>query len=692
MKKRTLLLSLAAVGALATVAGCGGGDKAPDLSGREMNLYVNYQAKSGVTFSGTGETSYTNPFDNVTYTKGDLLPMWKQLGENLNCKIKDAVIGLDNYVAKDDAAQLLQFQGTDLSKIDMVMMNSANAATLAGEGKLLNLNKYLDHMPNYKKFLDANPTIKSEMTNTDGEMFMVPYFDGLNSPEHYFLMNVELVEAVLDSADTSAFDTTAVAGERAYKTTIDTSKDYKIGVSKDAKAQTITVKAAKNPVTAQNEGTQTGKGYADALRTYIDTAYAELFDKKIITKRSEVFTSESACYSTDDLVALLRVVVNNSKLLKHEGKVYGFIPREGSNSRIDSVLWLMQIFGVQGIRGMTEKDALYYDKDGQLQDGRVQEASFNGLEKLHELYQEGLIVPGFEVGDKKNYTQSYLTGKDGAALMMFDYTATQCAWNKVDANGIGNKDSEYSKIRAVLPPVTKWANDNLSNKDWTYTRYLESSRANKGSGSVIPLSSDENTNIARAEFVDYFYSTEGAELQDFGPEAYRDGTINIGGKDYVAYNKKVFQEVAKGLKGGGGWNDYCRYFIGTTQGIGHVRSDAVDYQFTNEGGRPGNSNVAAAINAGVVIGATSSRKAGFGACVPSQWSSNPTTDQLAPIANLTDFWGRGVGDSNWRYVVIHGWTGMETGKSRSDLLGLASKSNDIYLKHYRTLLDLKKLS
>ncbi|MBD5390463.1 hypothetical protein HDR67_00405 [bacterium] len=683
MKKKTLLLSAAACGLMAvSLASCGGSGKKADLTNATIDVYVNYCGAYGPTFTGlvSNYKTYTNPVDKKTYSQGDLLPVWEQLQTTLGCKIVDAAWTVDQYKSVKDDAQLtaLQSIGDKFNELDIVMMSNANATEFATNGKLLNINRYLKYMPNYKKFLDANPSIKAEMTNADGQMFMLPYFDGLNSPEHLFIMNTELVEALLDEETTDAFDTTAAAAT-SYTAFLDTAADYKVNYSDKGELKTLNVKGAKNPVTAQNElSTKNGKTYADALRSYIDTAYMA---SGVYTKRSEVFTSEKACYNTDDLIALMRVAVNNasyvSKKFDCPATVHGFIPREGTDSRIDSVLWLSQIWGVQGVRGMAEKDALFYDKDGKLQDGRVTAKNYDALEKLHQLYSEGLILPAFDNGDKAKYNSQYLTGKLGTALLMFDYNATQTVMNKVDSNGIGTKDSKFSGVMPVLPPLSQWENDTITDKQYKFSRYLESSRANKGSGTVIPLHADDQENINACAFADYFFSEEGALLQDYGPEAYRDGTFTVGNQTFPAYSKTVIDEVNKF----GGWNNYCRMALGATQGIGHVRTDGVELQFTNEAGRVGASNVSLAVESGAVISARADRKAGFAAAVPSQWSEKVESTEIAVLEN---FWKRGTGDSAWREVVLKGWAGAST--KRADLEALFSKSNEIYLTAYRNLL------
>lgn len=686
MKKKTLLLGVAALGILATATSCTETEapyETPDLEGKTINVYVNYCAQYGASFTGKvpSYSQYLNPIDGKTYVAGNLLPMWETVAKNLNCTIKDAVYDVDGYVSEKDTAQYTSLSGyAGFNTLDFVMMNNTNANTFSADGKLVDISKYLDVMPNYKKFLENNPTIRSEMTNTDGAMYMLPYFDGLNTAEHMFVMNTELVEAILDDS-TVNYDTTA-ANATSYSPTIKTDADYKVGISVNGQLRDFDVKASQNPVARQNAlTTKNGKTYAEALIAHIDAAYGhEIGAGKTYTKRSEIFTSEAACYNTDDLIALMRAVVNNSKLLGYEGKVEGFIPREGKDSRIDSVLWLMQIFGIQGIRGTSEKDALYYNSKGELLDGRTQEASYDGLTKLNQLYSEGLIVENFDAKTGSSYTNTYLTGNGGAALLMFDYNATQTVKNKTDENGIGTANSKFDGVMPILPPLAKWEEDTITPDKYAYSRYIESSRANKGAGTVIPKHATEEGDKVACMFADYFFSEEGTLLQDYGPEEYRDGTITLAGETFPKFNAKVVNAVATAT--GIDWNKYCRMAIGSTHGIGHVRTDGVEYQFTNAAGRDGGAKLNSAIASGAVITAASNRKPGFGAAVPSQWSSNA---EATEIQTLVDFWARGTGTDGWRKVILQGWDTT----TRNTLKGLFETSNTKYLQHYKNLLAAK---
>ena len=672
----------------------------PNLGGKKLNVYINYKAYSGVSFVGKKMTTYTNPIDGQTYVEKDILPMWKQIQTDLNCVINDAVYDFataDGYTKESDDAIYTALSGdANFGNIDLFLTNSASASKFNANGQLVNLYDYLDYMPNFKQFLLDHPTVASEMTNSAGQLYMLPYFDGLDSPEKMFLMNTELVEWLLDDdAKLSGDYDNTTAKDTAYKAFVDTSKDQKVLISVNGKAEEMTIKAAKNPVTAQNElAVKNGKTYVEALKAYIDAAY---MPSGKYAKRSEVFTSEHACYTVDDMVALMRCAVNNSVYLYGTAnKVQGLIPRQSEKSRIDSILYFAQAWGVRGLT--SEKEYMYFDNNGKIQDARIQQSTYDALGYLHDLYKEGLIIDSFADDNKVKYATTYLTGKEDAALLMYDYNATQTVNNKIDANGLGTKDSIYNGVMPVLPPLTKWAEDNINGvatggKGYALTRYTEDARSNKGSGTVIPTyeGKSEEQIIAACKLADYFYSPEGADLQDFGPKgvnaktgkAYTEGEITVNGIVEPKYSSTIINEINNN-EAKLGWNDYFRVCVGTTQGIGHVRSDAVDYQVTHASGQIGLKNLLNAVQSGAVVCAITTRNPGFGAMVPSQWASSPSKD-VDKYAALSTFFTRNFGSSGWRSVVVKGWDEADT--SQTNLKAVWEDVKNIYLQHYQTLFD-----
>lgn len=707
MKKKVLFAGVAALSVVA-LASCGSKSpsrppiKVPDASnvevptvdsydttkyytGKDIKMYLNYKGKSGVSYTGKESklgTSFTNPIDKQTYTPKALLPMWKQVQTNLECTITDAVWNLGEYVQTDDKAMYTYLTTTvtpdDFKKgIDVMMTTTTYAPQYASKGLLVDLSNYLNVMPNLHKFLQEHPSVYSELIDADGKMYIAPYFDGIDTIEKMFIFNTEIVQTLLDGDEN--YDTTP-AKETKYEPFIDTSKDYTVLISDNGTKKDLKVRKSKNPIERQNElTTKNGKTYVEALKAYIDEAYMKSNEYK---KRSDVFISEKACYTTDDMIALMRCVVNNSQLLTGApNKAQGIVPRGDKKSRVKSILQFAQIWGVRGLTA--EKDYLYYNNEGKLLDARTTKETYDALTKLNQLYEEGLILDGFDAESKKADTtyHGYLNGSMGVTLMMYDYNATQAVNNKLDeATGIGVSDSKYNGIMPVLPPVTYWE-DNYVDNDHYYTRYSEDGRAFKAAGSVVINSGDENRIKAACQVVDYFFGEEGSKLQDYGTSQYYDGEITIAGTKYPAIKKEVLSAISDSKLG---WNDWMRGVIGNTQGMGHVRTDGLDYQVTHKSGQIGLNNVLSAIKSGAVTVATTYRAPGFGATVPSNYGEQPSTDK---IQTLVDFWAENMGDSGWRSVINHGWAGAEV--NRKTLEDLWAQSDKIYLEKLNDYLTLK---
>lgn len=70
-------------------------------------------------------------------------------------------------------------------------------------GLMVYIADYLDSMPNFKAYLEANPIVLLSITgSTSGEnkgaIYFSPYFDGVNDIERMPLMRVDWVQKLLD--------------------------------------------------------------------------------------------------------------------------------------------------------------------------------------------------------------------------------------------------------------------------------------------------------------------------------------------------------------------------------------------------------------------------------------------------------------------------------------------------------------
>lgn len=129
-------------------------------------------------------------------------------------------------------------------------------------------------------------------------------------------MNPEYIEKILDSDNTNGMNEAAAVGNNVagFQAAVPSMSNEVLNLGDN---KTVTVNYTKSVITKQNElSTKNGKSYAEVLRQHIDDVYgANIGSGKLYSKRSEIFTSQYACYNADDLIALMRCVVNNASYL-----------------------------------------------------------------------------------------------------------------------------------------------------------------------------------------------------------------------------------------------------------------------------------------------------------------------------------------------------------------------------------------
>ena len=450
-------------------------------------------------------------------------------------------------------------------------------------------------MPNFKKWLDANPTMAKQITK-NGKIFYTPYFDGYQETERMFIMNTQLVTKLLDGTPT--YDTTKKNGGTtpdanvlqtgAYTPYINADFNYpadqKLTVTKADGSGTveITVKKTTNIIKQQNELLNrasgcTGKELADQFVAYLKEAYQNN-NKKLYTNLSDIFIGQQAAYNSDDLIALMRVVKANPGVITGDEskEVEGLVPRGVANNRVDNMADFMMAWGVNGLDA--EKDALYFGPDGKLHDAYTSQDTYDALKYISAMYDEGLILTNFYYKSKEGgtaYLDRYFGGKKaddkGYALMLYDYSASTGASNdRVDGIGSVNAVSVQG-VRPIIPPFaywateTSWKGDTQALTDFTgktLTRVSVSNRGLKNNSWCIPTTSDNVEGAVR--IMDYIFSEDGARIQDFGPEQYWGKIENVMGKD-----TPVFSDMTKAMIASAKtdfWS-FMRRYIGSTNGI-----------------------------------------------------------------------------------------------------------------------------
>ncbi len=757
MKKKFLLIGGAlAVGALA-LSSCGSktrerkasldpSEKTTDATHLDVSLTY---SKKGVFI--TPHKPFFNPIENVNYTADstELLPVWKtyqsKLSEKLGVtlEIRDAIKHGDSVEPSkefktDRTKGFVSTNANNLnSNIDVYQNTTENINSMGASNECIDLSDYFDYLPNFKAYLDANPIIEDQI-QVNGHIYYTPYMDGSDYYERMFQMDAYVVETLLDSTS-PAFDETPAVNENRLKKTavdpfIDETKNYasssqKVNISVDGKSHEVTVKQTTNIIKQQNDllataGT-TGKQLAEQYIAYLNEAYGDIKvdGVKVYDKLSKVFIGESAIYNTDDLIGLLRVFRANPSFISgnKNDTVYPIVPRTNEDSRIEYLIQIAgTLYGVQGLA--SEKDRLFFATDGTMNDAATAVASYEALDKLAALYDEGIIAQGFHSSDKtvkwaeNNFARKSVKAGNpttaGYALMEYDYTATQSAFNERDETGIGVPASSVetgyhsSKLGPVLAPLTYWATEkydhsaSLSSREGkTLIRYYEEQRSLKTESWCIPSNTD---NLRGAlELLDYMMSKEGQVYNDFCSEEYwakeADGSysqISYGTDTTPMLNSTAIEWYASYFSGNTTNQPYsdfwtwCRGCLGTTFGLGYIRTSTIDYQSTNTIAKEAAKALYNATYAGtgsktVQYKPNISSDIKFATSVPAAGYQTVSDEIAATYDAITQFWnskGKGLNNTayGWVKLVVSGKGQLADSTVLGTLSDIAGGTNYTY--------------
>lgn len=170
-----------------------------------LNTYLGYDnAERGIKYASkhieklganVGGDATTATVYGVNYVAGDLKPAWKALSDTLKIKFNDDYDG-----SKTDKHMEQVSQSTlGINGHQVFTASAGNINQQGAQGTLLNIADYLEYMPNYKAFLDANPIVRLSLTaDASGAMYMIPYFDGNDDIEKFVLLRKDFVETLLD--------------------------------------------------------------------------------------------------------------------------------------------------------------------------------------------------------------------------------------------------------------------------------------------------------------------------------------------------------------------------------------------------------------------------------------------------------------------------------------------------------------
>ena len=533
--------------------------------------------------------------DGKTYNAGDLKPTWAALETILKVEFED------KYQGKKTSEEFPYWE-KQMDQIDMVSGTASDLSVSGTAGNLVDLADYLDDMPNFKKYLNDNPIVLLSISAVDdngkvGGIYFAPYFDGVNDIERMPLMRTDWVQKLLNGEGEFTAESSKNIAAAVYTPYMPTTGKVTVDVVKADASGTETVTKdydkAGNIVAKMNAaGAISGVEAVNMLRKYIDEAYNGYYG----TNRADLFIGQNAAWDADELVALLRCVVANPKTLNGTDSISGIFSREDDNNqrRIDMFRFVGTLFGVRGLE--SRQDYLYVGTDGLLHDARQEAATYEALERMNALVQEGLIATSF-VNTQKVGTETML--KDDLGFMHYDYNQTQTIYNQTAMQ-------EGEKYMAVLVPVARWFDG--TNANGVYMRFTESWRSVKTDGwaiSAAGVAGNTDKLHAALALIDYAYSEKGQILMSYGPDAFietkADGsyvTFDFNGKQMPVISEESFDFLWNDTKKKGNYTDYARQYLGST--LSFVKSQAFEYQCTHVVGKEGAGNISNAIKYGII--------------------------------------------------------------------------------------------
>ena len=546
--------------------------------------------KTGIAFDAETAGSGVTLADGNTYNTGDLKPTWVEMEKILGVKFEDKYQG-------NSAAKEFEFWKDRLNEVDMISGTAATLSEYGEAGSLVNLAEYMDQMPSFKAYLDANPIVRLSITgNTStGAIYFSPYFDGVNDIERMPLMRVDWVQKLLDGEGEftaeACNDTAApvcqpympITGTVEIETVkLDGSGTETVTKNYDAYGNIVAAMSEKMPMS--------GVDAVNMLREYIDKTYDGYYG----TERSNLFVGQNAAWDADELVALLRCVVANPQTLNGTDSVQGLFTREEANNqrRVDMIRLAGHLFGVRGME--SRQDYLYVGADGERHDARQETAAYEAMGRMNDMVQEGLISKAFLDSSEEN-SGTYLENDLG--FMSYDYNQTQTIMNET-------KLQDGEKYMAVMVPVARWYDG--TDDEGVYMRFTESWRSVKTDGWAISkagVEGDEAKLNAALSLIDYAFSDKGQILMSYGPDAFiktkEDGsyeTFMFNGKEMPVIADATYAELWE--KASGNYTNYARMYLGST--LSFAKSQAFEYQCTSAVGKEGAGHISTAIGLGTI--------------------------------------------------------------------------------------------
>lgn len=536
-----------------------------DLS-KSVNLRFNLAyGNRSQTMTYQQSSPITLPDGKTIISQGSLKPMWRYVANQINANFED--LTTQDQKAKD---MITTSAATGFTNADIYGGNNVAEKLMSygTQGKFENLSKYINDglMPNFSKFLNENPNVKTAITAYDGNIYYIPYIAEIGEFARTYHVRESWVEKLLDQTNAS-YDTNVTISTHYEGFWInDNARTGSNGGTVTPKEGVqISKKTNQNIITLMNElSRKDGASLANCLKNYIKANYD--YDNP-----SELYIGAKAAYDIDELVALFRTIKANPSYLT-DGKakeVYPYFTRQGSYR--EELLRLGTYFDGIKVHGSDSYGSRWYiDADGQIQYTYTQENFYNLLTYLSQIHAEGLIYEDIYDSTNKSNFRTQLYGSDTAengkyGFMTFDFTASTTA------------DGLNDDVVGVLPPVSR------VNGVWQY--YIDNSRVIKSDGWAISAQSSSEVKLRAVTLFDYFFSEEGAKVQNYGIPEMIDENSEFNGPDGKVYPKYVdwvtttANEVANG-----DLSTFLRNWIGSLMPIGYSKEIGFEYQYTSERG------------------------------------------------------------------------------------------------------------
>ncbi len=542
-------------------------DETPDLSKKvslKFNLAYGNRSRTMTYNQGTPLTLS----NGGVVTAGMLKPMWQRLAGLMNADFVDVTIQDAKATDMIKTESTSGFSGANIYGGNSIATELMNYGT---QGRFVSLSKLIEQgdMPNFKRYLDENPNIKSSITAYNGNIYFVPYIAEIGTLARVFTMRESWVTRLLDAEgaqyDQNEFETYYDAfyvGDNARVGDNGGSVSPKQGV-------VITKRTAENIIDIQNKlPRKNGKTLTEALVSYIKRNY-------VYEHPSQLFLGENAAYDIDELIALFRCIKANPTYLTmgKASEVWPLFPRQSSYR--EDLLRLSTYWGGERVHGSDSYESRWeFDAEGQVVYTYSKEGIYDDLIRLSQMNAEGLIYRDCYDLTYKSNIRTALYGTDGAAnpafgFMTYDWIASTTA----DAL---NKD-----VVVALSPVAN------VNGVWQY--YLDNTRVIKPDGWAISVAGSTPEQIERAAAVfDFFFTEEGRLYQNYGlieDLDQDDQYVGPDGKAWPKYKNWVVSSAAQFANGD--LSTFLRDWIGSQMPIGYQKEIGFEYQYTSERGFEG---------------------------------------------------------------------------------------------------------